>query len=48
MPLAKQRVKDVKYLALQHGILLTENKAVVEEGWVGKEKGILQILCESG
>ena len=46
MPLAKQRGKDVKYLALKHGILLTENKAVVEEGWEGKAKGILQILTE--
>jgi len=29
---------------LQHGILLIEHKPVVEEGWVGKAKGILQIL----
>ncbi len=48
MPLAKQRGKDVKYLALKHGILLTENKAVVEEGWEGKAKGILQILHKHG
>jgi len=40
--------KDVKYLALQHGILLTENKAVIKEGWEGKAKGILQILRECG
>ena len=33
---------------LQHGILLIEHKPVVEEGWVGKAKGILQILFERG
>jgi len=48
VPLAKQRGKDVKYLALQHGILLTENKAVIKEGWEGKAKGILQNLHECG
>jgi len=48
-PLGKQPKKsELHDIAQQHGVSLTENKAIIEEGWVGKSKGILQILQERG
>jgi len=42
----EKKAKKLHDVAWQHDISLTENKAVIEEGWVGKSKGILQILWE--
>ena len=40
--------KEIKDIALKHGLLLTESKPQIADGWVGKPKGILQILFERG
>jgi len=42
------RLKDVQELARQHGLLLSQDKRIIQEGWEGKPKGILQILYERG
>jgi len=42
------KASNIHKVAQQHGLLLAENKPIIQEGWVGKPKGILQILHERG
>jgi len=49
LPLGKRpKAKEVHDIARRHGVSLTENTAIIKEGWEGKPKGILQILREHG
>ena len=43
--MTKERIEQ---LAKEYGILLTCSVEVVEEGWLGKPKGLLQVLWERG
>ncbi|KAI2495979.1 hypothetical protein MHU86_18546 [Fragilaria crotonensis] len=39
---------ELKGLASMHGVSLTRRKVFIIEGWVGKPKGLLQVLWERG
>ncbi|KAI2502440.1 hypothetical protein MHU86_12016 [Fragilaria crotonensis] len=41
-------LNELKELATIHGVSLTRRKVFVTEGWVGKPKGLLQVLWERG
>ena len=40
--------KELEQLAEEHGVELTSEVEVIEEGWCGKPKGLLQVLWERG
>ena len=40
--------EELEQLSIKYGIALTTEIDVVEEGWLGKPKGLLQILCKRG
>ena len=45
---AKGNLKKITDLCTQNNISLTKETSVIDEGWVNKPKGMLQILYERG
>jgi hypothetical protein len=45
---SNRTLNELKELAALHGVSLTREKVYVNEGWLGKEKGLLQVLWERG
>ena len=41
-------LNELKEISVRHGLSLTRQKIFITEGWVGKPKGLLQVLWERG
>jgi hypothetical protein len=48
LPKRRMSAEDLRTFADQHGLATTYAKQKVKEGWVGKPKGMLQVLWERG
>ena len=47
-PKLKLKSRDIEELANQHNVKISVEEELIIEGWVGKPKGMLQILWERG